>query len=153
MTSCEFSIYALRYGDLRVVIGFIMIVTGLYVAVNSLRPRNKRSDSDNESILTKSTDYFAVLGAALSPDLSILPICLVAFPLGLITMMRTLVIFAVSSILTDLLLVTGFSVLFSRAIDKLPSKYNDALVGLVVAAVARTIRITHIVAPTSLLGR
>jgi len=104
MTSCEFSIYALRYGDLRVVIGFIMIVTGLYVAVNSLRPRNKRSDSDNESILTKSTDYFAVLGAALSPDLSILPICLVAFPLGLITMIRNLVIFSVSSILTDLLL-------------------------------------------------
>ena len=71
----------------------------------------------------------------MSPDLSILPICLVAAPLGLITMVRTVMIFAVSSILTDLLLVIVFSILFSRAVEKLPSKYNDALVGLVVAAV------------------
>jgi len=113
-------------------IGFIMVITGLYVTVNSLRAKNSRSSETN---LVKSTGYFAVLGAALSPDLSILPICLVAAPLGIITMVRTVTIFAVSSILTDLMLVLVFSVLFSRAVEKLPSKYNDALVGLVVTAI------------------
>ena len=113
-------------------IGFIMVITGLYVTVNSLRTKNSRSSG---TYLVKSTGYFAVLGAALSPDLSILPICLVAAPLGLITMVRTVTIFAVSSILTDLMLVLVFSILFSRAVEKLPSKYNDALVGLVVTAI------------------
>ena len=115
-------------------IGIIMVLSGLYVAANSLRG-NRQSESDDGSRFTRSTGYFAVLGAALSPDLSILPICLVAVPLGLITVVHTIVIFAVSSILTDLLLVIVFSVLFSQAVEKLPSKYNDALVGLVVAAV------------------
>ena len=113
-------------------IGLIMVITGAYVAVNSLRVK---SNDQAESSLAKSTGYFAILGAALSPDLSILPICLVAAPLGILTMVRTVMIFAVSSLLTDLLLVIVFSELFSRAVEKLPSKYNDALVGLVVAAV------------------
>jgi hypothetical protein len=114
---------------------FIMVITGLYVAVNSLRTKNSESKSDRGSSLAKSTGYFAVLGAALSPDLSILPICIVAAPLGLITMVRTMMIFAATPILTDLSLVIAFSILFSRAVEKLPSKYNDALVGFVVAAV------------------
>ena len=117
------------------VIGVIMIVSGLYVGVSSLRAKHSESKDGAESHLVKSTGYFAVLGAALSPDLSILPILLVAVPLGLLTMVHTLVIFAVSSISTDVLLVVAFSVLFSRAVDKLPSKYNDALVGIVIAAV------------------
>jgi len=116
-------------------IGLVMIVSGFYVAINSFRTKNTQSDGDGKFGLTKSAGYFAILGAALSPDLSILPICLVAVPLGLITVVHTIVIFAVSSILTDLLLVIVFSVLFSQAVEKLPSKYNDALVGLVVAAV------------------
>ena len=116
-------------------IGLIMVITGLYVTVNSLRTKNGQSASREGSSLTRSTGYFAVLGAALSPDLSILPILLVAAPLGFITMVRTMIVFAVSSILIDLLLVIAFSILFSRAVEKLPSKYNDALVGLVVAAV------------------
>jgi putative Mn2+ efflux pump MntP len=116
-------------------IGIIMIITGLYVAANSLLTRNDQSKSDGKSSLAKPTGYFAVLGAALSPDLSILPILLVAAPLGLITMVRIMIIFAFSSIVTDLLLVIAFSILFRRAVEKLPSKYNDALVGLVVAAV------------------
>ena len=113
----------------------VMIVSGVYVAINSFRAKNTQSDGDGKFGLTKSAGYFAVLGAALSPDLSILPICLVAVPLGLITVVHTIVIFAASSILTDLLLVLSFSVLFSRAVEKLPSKYNDALVGLVIAVV------------------
>jgi len=116
-------------------IGIIMIVSGLYVGVSSLRAKNNESKGKGQPRLAKSTGYFAVLGAALSPDLSILPILLIAMPLGIITMVHTLVIFAVSSILTDLLLVVAFSVLFSRAVDKLPSKYNDAFVGFVIAAV------------------
>jgi len=116
-------------------IGLIMVVSGFYVAINSLRAKNSQSGSDGRFGLTRSTGYFAILGAALSPDLSILPICIVAVPLGLVTVVHTIVIFAVSSILTDLLLVITFSVLFSRTVEKLPSKYNDALVGLVVAAV------------------
>jgi hypothetical protein len=116
-------------------IGFIMVITGAYVTVSSLRAKNSQIKNDTGSTLAKSTGYFAILGAALSPDLSILPICLVAAPLGVIMMVRTVMIFALSSLLTDLLLVVAFSELFSRAVEKLSSRYNDALVGLVVAAV------------------
>ena len=117
------------------VIGGVMIVSGLYVGFSSLRAKNSQLGNERESRLARSTGYFVVLGAALSPDLSILPILLVSAPLGPLTMVHTLVVFAVSSILTDLSLVVVFSVLFSRAVDKLPSKYNDALVGFVIAAV------------------
>jgi small neutral amino acid transporter SnatA (MarC family) len=50
-------------------------------------------------------------------------------------MLETVLIFAISSILTALLFVMVFSTAFTKAVDKLPSKYNDALVGLVIAAV------------------
>jgi len=116
-------------------IGGVMIVSGLYVGITSLRAKNSQLGNERGSRLARSAGYFVVLGAALSPDLSILPILLVSAPLGPLTMVHTLVVFAVSSILTDLSLVVVFSVLFSRAVDKLPSKYNDALVGFVIAAV------------------
>jgi len=41
-------------------IGFIMVITGLYVTVNSLRTKNSRSSG---TYLVKSTGYFAVLGS------------------------------------------------------------------------------------------
>lgn len=50
-------------------------------------------------------------------------------------MLHTVMIFAISSILTAVLLVIVFSTVFTKAVEKMPSKYNDALVGLVIAAV------------------
>jgi len=121
-------------------IGLIMLASGLYAAVRAVRAREEdRSDGAKlswgpDAKLMKSAGYFAILGAALSPDLGILPVFLVAVPLGLSKMLETLLIFAISSILTAVLFVTTFSATFTKALDRLPSKYNDALVGFVIAA-------------------
>ena len=122
-------------------IGLIMLASGLYVAVRAVRA-DEENCSDRAKLsygsdpkLMKSAGYFAILGAAISPDLSILPVFLVAVPLGRSTMIQTILIFAISSILTALLFVIVFSTMFTKAVEKLPSKYNDALLGLIIAAV------------------
>jgi hypothetical protein len=127
--------------SMTVAIGFIMLFSGLYVAVSAFRVGEEdRSNGVYRRFgfdvkLTKSASYFAVLGAALSPDLTILPVFLVAIPFGFVAVLHTVVIFAVSSILTVVLLVIVFSTVFNRAVEKIPSKYNDALVGVVIATV------------------
>jgi hypothetical protein len=83
----------------------------------------------------KSAGCFAILGAALSPDLAILPVFLVTIPVGFTRTLETVLIFAARSILTAPLFVTVFSTMFTKVVDKLPLKYNDALAGLVIAAV------------------
>jgi hypothetical protein len=122
-------------------IGLAMLASGLYVAARAVSAKEEdcsdraKPSGGPEAKLMKSAGYFAILGAALSPDLSILPVFLVAVPLGLSGMLETVLIFAISSILTAILFVSVFSTAFTKAVNKLPSKYNDALVGLVIAAV------------------
>ncbi len=84
--------------------------------------------------MTKTAGYFAVLGTALSPDLSILPVFLVAIPLGLTSMLHAVMIFAIGSILTVVLLVIIFSTVFTKAVKNMWTRYNDAFVGFVIAA-------------------
>jgi len=119
----------------------IMVVAGFYVALRAFRTKegsrqNRNSlRSGSAHSLTKTAGYFAVLGAALSPDLSILPVFLVAVPLGFFLALYTILAFAVSSIVTLLILVLAFSMGLAKTLEKLPMKYNDVIAGLVIAAV------------------
>jgi nickel/cobalt exporter len=119
----------------------IMVVAGFFVAFRAFRSKDNNQQNENRlssgsaESLTKTAGYFAVLGAALSPDLSILPVFLVASPLGLFPAFYTILVFAVSSIITLLILVLAFSKGLAKALEKLPRKYNDAIAGLVIAAV------------------
>ena len=79
--------------------------------------------------------YFAVLGAALSPDLSILPIFILAAPIGLSFAFDTAIVFSAASILALLVFLLLGSAGLGKAFERVPSKYNDALVGFVIAAV------------------
>ena len=69
-------------------IGLIMLASGLYVAVRALRANEEKHSGrvklslSSDSKLMKNAGYFAVLGVALSPDLSILPVFLITVPLG-----------------------------------------------------------------------
>jgi len=119
----------------------IMVVAGFYVALRAFRRKDDGQQNGNSlrfgsgQSLTRTAGYFAVLGAALSPDLSILPVFLVAVPLGFFLALYTILFFAVSSIVTLLILVFAFSMGLAKALEKLPMKYNDAIAGLVIAAV------------------
>lgn len=119
----------------------VMVVAGSYVALRAFRRKETGQQNGNSlrfgsaQSLTKTVGYFAVLGAALSPDLSILPVFLVAVPLGFFLALYTILVFAVSSIVTLLILVLAFSMGLAKALEKLPMKYNDAIAGLVIAAV------------------
>jgi len=123
--------------------GFVMVVGGVVYGLNELRKASQEDyEKETQSRLSRGEEafgtrfrYFAVLGAALSPDLSILPIFLLAVPFGLGLAFDTAVVFATASILALLsfllLGTTGLAGVFER----IPPKYNDALVGFVIAAV------------------
>jgi len=124
-------------------VGLAMLVGGLAYGLRELRVKEdedfeketREKLAKGEGTFGRRFRYFAVLGAALSPDLAILPIFLLALPIGLGFAFATAVVFGVASILALvmflLLAVAGLAQLFER----IPPKYNDALVGFVVAAV------------------
>ena len=121
-------------------VGFIMVGVGLFVGVRSLLSREQKLDvasvaANEKKQIQKGAGYFAALGAALSPDLSIVPIFLIAAPVGLGLAVDTAIVFAAASILTIVLLVMLGSAGLARAFERIPPKYNDALVGFVIAAV------------------
>lgn len=134
-------------------IGITMLVVGLIVGIRSLVAKhphhhennihhgNEQHDHENNkerkdiSKLTSSVGYFAVLGAALSPDLSIVPIFLSAIPAGFYFAIELAIVFAIASIITLLILVKLGTVGLAKTLAKIPEKYNDSIVGFVIAAI------------------
>ena len=123
--------------------GVIMVVGGLIYGMKELMS-NKNEDyervvlegvSKREGNLGKRFRHFAVLGAALSPDLSILPIFLLAAPIGLAFAFDTAVVFGVASVLALLVFLLLGSAGLAKAFERIPAKYNDSLVGFVIAVV------------------
>jgi putative Mn2+ efflux pump MntP len=88
-----------------------------------------------EGGLGKRFRYFAVLGGALSPDLSILPIFILAAPIGLSFAVETAAVFSIASVLALLVFLLLGSAGLAKMFERIPPKYNDALVGFVIAAV------------------
>lgn len=123
--------------------GLAMIVLGLFYGFWTLLSR-KPEDYQKEATERmprllrspgKGATYYAALGAALSPDLSILPIFLLAVPVGIGLAVDTAIIFAIASILSLTLLVLAGSKGLAAVFSRVPAKYNDALVGFIIAAV------------------
>ena len=133
-------------------IGVIMLAVGLLIGIRSLLSKEKREVTPEEKLSdrqkNKSTTrlngigYFAVLGAALSPDISITPVFLAAIPAGLIFAVYVFLVFVVTSILCQLVLVqVGISGL-AKTFEHVPEKYNDAIVGFVIAAIGIYVLVT-----------
>ncbi len=130
---------------LDVGIGIIMVITGLIVGIRSLivkkthhhehHEHHEHENEEKKNKLTRSIGYFAVLGVALSPDPSIIPIFLSAISSGFYFALELAVVFSISSIITLLLLVQMGTVGFAKALAKIPEKYNDSIVGFVIAAI------------------
>jgi hypothetical protein len=128
--------------DVTIVVGGLMLVLGLGYGIRALRSKEvggyQKGAVEGMSHLVKKgrgVTYFAVLGTALSPDLSILPIILIAVPTGLYLALQTAVVFAVASVLSLVLFVLVGSKGFASLLSRVPAKYDDALVGFVIAAV------------------
>lgn len=123
-------------------IGLTMIAAGLLVGIRPLVAKDTEPEKGSGDLkmpegrtLTKSVSYFAVLGAALSPDLSITPMFLAASPVGFYFALELAVVFAVVSILTLLVLVLAGTAGLAKAFERFPEKYNDSLVGFVIAVI------------------
>jgi hypothetical protein len=124
-------------------IGLAMLVGGLIYALRELKTDGEEDFakeateelSKGEARFGRQFRYFAVLGAALSPDLAILPVFLLALPIGLAFAFATAVVFGLASIAALLFfLILGMAGL-ARVFERIPSRYNDALIGFVIAAV------------------
>ena len=128
-------------------IGIIMVGAGLIVGIIPLVRKSvhhhehghdhhhERDEDKKSSKLTSKIGYFAILGAALSPDPSIVPIYLSAIPAGFYFAIDLSVVFAAASILTLLLLVQLGTMGLAKTLAKIPEKYNDSMVGFVIAAI------------------
>lgn len=130
--------------------GIIMVSAGLVIGILPLVRKSKHHhnhkheehdhdhhhhEEKNSRKLTRGIGYFVVLGAALSPDPSIIPIFLSAISSGFYFALELSIIFAVASILTLLLLVQIGATGFAKTLAKIPEKYNDSLAGFVIAAI------------------
>jgi len=124
-------------------IGALMLIGGLIYGIRELRVKeDKNYEGETREKLAEGRDkfgrrfrYFAILGAALSPDLAILPIFLLALPIGFDFAFATAVVFGISSILALLLFLLLAMAGLARVFERIPPKYNNALVGFVIAAV------------------
>jgi putative Mn2+ efflux pump MntP len=123
--------------------GAIMVVAGLLYGVKELMSKvsedyekeAREKLAKGEGGLGKRFRYFAVLGGALSPDLSILPIFILAAPIGLSFAVETAAVFSIASVLALLVFLLLGSAGLAKMFERIPPKYNDALVGFVIAAV------------------
>ena len=124
-------------------VGLAMLIGGLAYAARELRAsKEERYDEEALKALARGEEtrgtrfrYFAVLGAALSPDLAILPVFLLALPIGLGFAFATAAVFGLASISALLVfLVLGMAGL-GKVFERVPPRYNDALVGFVIAGV------------------
>jgi len=122
-------------------VGFLMLAVGLFIGVRALVSKKKEEVTPGEKLLEKGQKsfnrigYFAVLGAALSPDLSITPIFLASITVGLMFAIYLLIIFVATSILSQLVLVQVGSKGLAKTFEHIPEKYNDSIVGFIIAAV------------------
>ncbi|MDR3782975.1 MAG: hypothetical protein P4K92_06710 [Candidatus Nitrosotalea sp.] len=127
-------------------IGLVMVGTGLVVGIMPLvrKSASHQHHHDHEhehdeekkfGKLTSKVGYFAILGAALSPDPSIIPIYLSAISAGFYFALELSVVFAIASIGTLLLLVQLGTVGLAKTLAKIPEKYNDSMVGFVIMAI------------------
>ena len=126
-------------------IGIVMLALGLFIGVTALVSKKKREVTPEDKLLEKKKEknasklngigYFAVLGAALSPDLSITPIFLASIPVGLLFAVYLLVIFVGASILSQVVLVQVGIKGFAKTFEHVPEKYNNSIVGFVIAAI------------------
>ncbi|WP_101477868.1 hypothetical protein [Candidatus Nitrosotalea bavarica] len=125
-------------------IGLVMVGAGLVVGIMPLVRKSAPHNHDHEhehneekkfGKLTSKVGYFAILGAALSPDPSIIPIYLSAISAGFYFALELSVVFAVASITTLLLLVQLGTVGLAKTLAKIPEKYNDSMVGFVIMAI------------------
>ncbi len=132
-------------------IGIIMIVAGLFfglkpLAIKKEHPHEHEHDEKEKNGLSKlggGIGYFVVLGAALSPDPTIIPIYLSAISAGFYFALELSAIFAVASILTLLLFVQLGTVGLAKIFAKIPEKYNDSMVGFVIAAIGVYVLVTR----------
>ncbi len=129
-------------GGITIATGLVMLVVGVGYGVKRISARDPPDydkEADQELARAKSAGrgltYFVVLGGALSPDLSILPVFLLAVPAGLGFAADAALVFALASILTLSALLLFGSAGFAKVLSRAPAKYNDALVGFVIAAV------------------
>jgi hypothetical protein len=129
--------------------GAIMVIGGILYGIRELISESEDYEKEAQQKLAKGEGglgkrfrYFAILGGALSPDLTILPIFILAAPIGLSFALYTAVVFSIASILALLAFLLLGSAGLAKAFERIPPKYNDALVGFVIAAVGAYILVT-----------
>ena len=102
---------------------------------NHMHEHGHTHNHEKKSKLSQKLGYFIIIGAALSPDPSIIPIYLTTISSGFYFAFELSVVFAVASILTLLFLVQLGNVGLGKTFARVPEKYHDSMVGFVIAAI------------------
>jgi len=133
---------------LSLVIGAVMVAAGLFIAIRALTSKKRLEVTPEEKLLRRQTDaakglgYFALLGAALSPDLTIAPVFLAGVPAGLLFGVYLFIVFVVASICCQATYVQLAARGFTKGFERVPEKYTDAVVGFVIAGIGVFVAVT-----------
>ena len=121
-------------------VGIVMLAVGLFIGIRALVSKKKREVTPEQKKIKNvmglnGIGYFAILGAALSPDLSITPIFLASITASLLFALYLVIIFVVTSVLTQLILMQVGVKGLAKTFEHIPEKYNDSIVGFIIAAI------------------
>ncbi len=140
-----FSVYVSRLTTQ--IIGSVMLAIGLYIILIAFRPRQNKEETEspdyNANNIVRSTGYFAVMGAALSPDLSILPVFVAAIPYSFYVLFLAAAVFSLASMATIMILTYLSYIGLGSFLQRIPARYNDAMVGIIIMAVGIYTIILH----------
>ncbi len=118
------------------VVGALLIATGVVFAALELRGRGHTHDHDHtRNTATRLLAFAIPFGAAASPDLTILPVFLAASTLGATAALGTLITFSLTT-LTTIIGLTAFGVLAGY---QLRGAWIDKSANLITAVVLLTI--------------
>lgn len=111
----------------------LLIIVGVYFILNGYRERNSHDNPSSASVTT-------VLSVSIFPDLALMPLLLSGITLSSVEIGIVIVAFAVISALSLSLMVYGTSKGFSRAVERLPPRYVDYIMGSILFITAALLK-------------
>ncbi len=102
----------------------LLIVVGLYFAITGYRENESEIKPDRISTAT-------LLSVSIFPDFALVPILLSAVSLTSLEIGVIILSFALASAVSLIIMVFGVSLGFSKAIEKMPPKYIDYIISVI----------------------
>lgn len=107
----------------------LLVIVGIYFIANGYTEKNPEESYSLTSVRS-------IIAISAFPDFALIPIMLASSPLPLLAISTVLVIFIIISALSLVVIIYGAVKGFSKALERLPPRYVDYIMGMVLFATA-----------------